>query len=226
MAKSSYKLTYYDSTGNGEVSRLIFALNDVKYEDERIPFFENFPALSPEWKKKLPWGQVPVLEVDGVIIAQSCAINRFLARRFDLVGNGEIEAAKCDEYVDAIVDFMKGWFELFGERDEAKQKEIKKNILETLVPKYLTVFNSAIAANGGKGLVGSKLTWADITMCHFLTHFETWCLCDYIKDYPAVHTFIKNFYELPKVKNWMATRPKAKHFDDFNAFNEYMKKMK
>ncbi len=30
----------------------------------------------------LPFGQLPVLEVDGVIIAQSHAIARFLAREF------------------------------------------------------------------------------------------------------------------------------------------------
>ncbi len=32
-----------------------------------------------------PFGQVPVLEVDGVAVAQSTTIARFLAKEFDLV---------------------------------------------------------------------------------------------------------------------------------------------
>jgi glutathione S-transferase len=45
-----------------------------------------------------------VLEVDGEILAESTAICRFLARRFKLTGANEIEAARCDEMVDAMMD--------------------------------------------------------------------------------------------------------------------------
>lgn len=54
------------------------------------------------------WGQVPVLEVDGKQLAQASALNRYLARRFNLVGENEYESAKCDEFVDAIKDYISG----------------------------------------------------------------------------------------------------------------------
>ncbi len=50
MTNSKYKLTYFNWTGLAEVSRLLFALAEVPYEDFRIPPDEHFPTLSPEWK--------------------------------------------------------------------------------------------------------------------------------------------------------------------------------
>ena len=49
-----------------------------------------------------PWDQIPILEIDGQVLAQSLAIARYLARKYDFIGESEFEAAKCDEYVDAV----------------------------------------------------------------------------------------------------------------------------
>jgi len=48
---SSYKLTYFNWTGIGEISRLIFSLAEVTFEDFRIERDEEyFPLLPPTWK--------------------------------------------------------------------------------------------------------------------------------------------------------------------------------
>lgn len=54
----------------------------------------------------LEWGQVPVLEIDGVRKFQSFAIARFLARKYNLVGKNETEEYRCEEIVEAIRDFQ------------------------------------------------------------------------------------------------------------------------
>ena len=41
-----YTLTYFNGRGRAEVSRLLFALADVEYEDERI-VSENWPKMKP-----------------------------------------------------------------------------------------------------------------------------------------------------------------------------------
>jgi len=46
-------LTYFNWTGLGELSRLIFALAEVPFEDIRIEKDEYFPILSPEWKASM-----------------------------------------------------------------------------------------------------------------------------------------------------------------------------
>ena len=53
-----------------------------------------------------PFGQVPVLEVDGVPISQSTSIARFLAKEFNLAGKDHLEQAQADMVVDACNDLM------------------------------------------------------------------------------------------------------------------------
>ena len=71
----------------------------MDYEDNRIQR-ENWPAM----KKETPFHILPILEVDGQVIGQSNAIGRFLAKRFNLYGNDDIEQAK----VDALIDYLDG----------------------------------------------------------------------------------------------------------------------
>ena len=57
-------------------------------------------------KPALPYGQLPVLEVDGVTICQSMAIARYLANEFGLAGNSSLVRAQVDEVVDVINDLQ------------------------------------------------------------------------------------------------------------------------
>jgi glutathione S-transferase len=52
----------------------------------------------------MPFGQVPVLSVDGKLLAQSYAIYRYLAREFVLAGKNSWEQAQCDAVADVTSD--------------------------------------------------------------------------------------------------------------------------
>lgn len=54
----------------------------------------------------MPFGHVPVLEVDGKMLSQSSAISRYLARQVGLNGQNEWEDALVDMYADAVKDLM------------------------------------------------------------------------------------------------------------------------
>jgi hypothetical protein len=54
-------------------------------------------------KSNTPFGQLPILEVDGKQISQSCAMARYLARQYKLAGKDALEEA----YVDSIADYHK-----------------------------------------------------------------------------------------------------------------------
>lgn len=57
----------------------------------------------------MPFGQVPVLEVDGSkLLAQSHTIARYLARQHGLAGKDEWENALTDSFVACIQDFHTG----------------------------------------------------------------------------------------------------------------------
>jgi hypothetical protein len=68
-------LRYFNGRGLGEVARLICADAGIKYTDDR------WTGDIKEWQDKHkaksgPFCQMPLLEVDGKVIAQSQAINR------------------------------------------------------------------------------------------------------------------------------------------------------
>lgn len=68
-----YKLFYFNTRGRGEVSRLIFAAADQKYEDIRFEMNQW-----PEFKAKSPFGQAPWLEIHDAgkvtVLSQSVTI--------------------------------------------------------------------------------------------------------------------------------------------------------
>ena len=97
---ASYKLTYFDARGRGEGIRYIFAQAGVKYEDNRIKR-EDWPKL----KETTPFGQLPILEVDGKVLSGSGSICRLLAEKFGLAGLNEFENAELDSIADFINDF-------------------------------------------------------------------------------------------------------------------------
>jgi len=53
-------------------------------------------------KPTTPYGQIPLLEVDGEVISESVAIARYCAREFGLAGKTTFESAQADEIVDAV----------------------------------------------------------------------------------------------------------------------------
>ena len=62
---------------------MLFAAAGAKYDDCRLPSaYAGTPGNQsllkwPDFKPHVPYGQLPVLEVNGVFIAQSAAIARF-----------------------------------------------------------------------------------------------------------------------------------------------------
>ena len=77
-------LRYFSVRGRAEVARWILSYAGQEYVDERI---EAGPHSQwKELKGKTPFGQLPILEVDGKVLAQSRAIARYLAHMYDLAG--------------------------------------------------------------------------------------------------------------------------------------------
>ena len=106
-----YKLTYFNLRGRAELARLIFHYAGQEFEDVRLEYGDGFPRYSADWLKirsQMPFLQVPVLEVDGTALGQSHTIGRYLARKFKIAGENEMEEAQADMYVDHIYDLIFG----------------------------------------------------------------------------------------------------------------------
>lgn len=53
----------------------------------------------------MPYGQMPVLEIDGKQYAQSVALARYLAKQVGLAGKDDLENLQIDMAVDLFTDF-------------------------------------------------------------------------------------------------------------------------
>merc|ERR1739842_214733 len=127
---SNIKLTYFNGRGRGETARLIPAYAGKEYEDRRVSF-EDMPSLKPS----LPFGQLPVLEVDGDTICQSMAIARYLASECGIAGSSGLVKAQVDEVVDVINDGHNAMYGAFFEKDEKVKAEKMKKVGEETIPK-------------------------------------------------------------------------------------------
>ena len=60
----------------------------------------------------MPFGQMPLLEIDGKPFTQSAAICRYLGKQLGLDGKNEFENMQIDAIVDTVNDFRLSKFEL------------------------------------------------------------------------------------------------------------------
>jgi len=203
----NYKLTYFNSRGYGELSRLILAEAGVTYVDNRIEK-DAWPALKP----KTPFNKIPILEVDGTVISESRAIARYLAREHKLAGKTSLDQAKCDMLVDAFYDFMSHLRELLVEKDEQKKNEIKAKFATEILPPAFDSYTKILESNGGgKGfIVGDSVTWADLGLAHALWGLQQ-RQATVLDKRPLLKEYMDRILSRPNIKAWMDKRPKTEN---------------
>uniref|UniRef100_A0A915PFZ2 glutathione transferase n=1 Tax=Setaria digitata TaxID=48799 RepID=A0A915PFZ2_9BILA len=185
--------------GRAEIIRLIFAQAEISYEDVRIK--------KEDWQK-MPFEQVPVLEVDGKMLSQSTAIALYLARKFGLAGESEWESAEVEELFGVGTDLTTHSLPWFKCEDSARKKKLMAEFeTEHLVPKFKRLENILAKSESGY-FVGKKLTAADLNMLCMIGFFSS-----FFPNSTAGLTHFNHFKDrimkLPKIKNWIETRPKT-----------------
>ncbi|KDO19109.1 hypothetical protein SPRG_15022 [Saprolegnia parasitica CBS 223.65] len=96
-------LRYFDIPGRAEITRLLFTIGDVPFQDKRIPK-ALYPHLKP--KLRLPFGSLPTLEVQGETYGCSLAIARYAAKRVGLYPDDPLEAFRIDHFAGLVHDTM------------------------------------------------------------------------------------------------------------------------
>lgn len=151
------KLSYFDMHGGrGEPARLALAIGGIAFEDHRFTFAEFADV-----RKATPFGQVPVLYVDGALVTQSDAILRYAGKLAGLYPTDPVQALLCDEvaYVVEEANVKLGpTFRMTGE----EQKAARLALVNGSMPVYLAWLQSKLVAQGGQYFADKRLTVADL----------------------------------------------------------------
>ena len=95
-------LTYWRGRGLGDPVRFLLEFALVPFDEVHVDSAEAFAALKSG--QKLAFGQVPLLEIDGLCLVQTQAILRHVARKKGLEGATARAKALADMVVNAVMD--------------------------------------------------------------------------------------------------------------------------
>ena len=111
-------------------------------------YFLFFPILDT------PCGGLPVLCYNGIEIAQSMAVFRFLANEYGLAGKTNLERARADMIADCVGDLLASVFAIFS-APEDKKAELQKKLETVTVPAGMELLEKLLKQNGSKFFVGN-----------------------------------------------------------------------
>ncbi|KAK6056135.1 glutathione S-transferase protein [Cooperia oncophora] len=198
---TQYKLTYFNGRGSAEIIRQLFVIAEKNYEDIRLG--------GEEWPKHragMPFGQMPVLDVNGKRLGQSNAIARYLAKQFDAW-----EEAVVDSIVDQYKEFsteIRPFLRVYLGFEKGDLDAITKEVFLPNREKFFTYMKRFLTSNKSGYLVGNKLTWADLYLAE-MAEFEK-KVPELYEGFPEVKAHSEKIRSIPTLKKWIETRPETK----------------
>tara|TARA_B100001093_G_C26668503_1_gene945101 strand:- start:303 stop:983 length:681 start_codon:yes stop_codon:yes gene_type:complete len=222
------KLNYFNGRGLGETCRLILKASNVEFEDFRYPIkildwatynmvreeFEEDKASGKLWRSM---GKLPFLEVDGRVISQSKAMQRYLAKKCNMMGDSDEQAALIDSYCEYIRDFKSAYQSV---RKATNKEEAMEKWFGDTLPEKLEMLNNLILGNvdfqenldiDRHHSVGNTLSLADIVIYSFLVDFfdnkegveKAYNDCHMLK------RIVNHVGNIDGIKQWVANRPET-----------------
>ncbi|XP_072031612.1 hematopoietic prostaglandin D synthase-like isoform X1 [Amphiura filiformis] len=209
----SYKLIYFMSRCRAEPIHMMFHMIGVEYENVAIRDAggDDFRKIKP----LLPFGHVPVLEVDGVKLTQSKAIIRYLGREFGFYGKTSLEAAQIDCAMDATDDVIFKAGQIYWHPD-FPGFQVPADVLENFfksrteaieqysktLRKLLTDLEKLFEMVEGDFFVGDEITIADMfffAACNYSRFFVK----DPFEGFPILAALNDRIIAHPKIKKYL-----------------------
>uniref|UniRef100_A0A0N4ZM93 glutathione transferase n=1 Tax=Parastrongyloides trichosuri TaxID=131310 RepID=A0A0N4ZM93_PARTI len=202
---SKYTLIYFGVRGYGEPARLMFNYAKVPFED-RIIDQQDWPEL----KKSMPFEQLPVLEYDKTMIAQSFAIYRFLGKQFKLYPLCKVLSSLVDGIGDYVKEFDQKvgmYFLVSAGFKEGDKEELLENNVKPAIKAYFPTIEKWLKKSGTGYLTKAGLTWVDFFAAEKLGNIVNSDI-DEAKNYSEIKKYVDKFYNLPGIKEYVEKRPK------------------
>ena len=203
---------YYSHTPfwRAEVLRVSLFISNIPFEDVRISREEFINMIKTGYLpngKKVPFHQLPVIEVDGEIIGQTGAIARYCGKISNLYSNDNINAAKIDQIIDAATDITNLVSPTIREKDEQKKVEDRMLLKNKLLPRWFRYLENILSESTSDWFVENKMTIADIAMWRLLGWLISGIIdgipTTIVDSYPKLKNIHTNVHHHSKVQEWM-----------------------
>ena len=195
-----------------EVTRLSLFIGNIPFEDYRIEGidYDKFKKSGKLPNKKIaPFKQLPVLDIDGEIFAQTGAIARFCGKLSGLYPkNDDYKAALIDQIIEAAQD-INFLVTLSGRDKDEERKKIARKILATNhLPKWFQFLENLLQQNTNSVyFVGNELTIADLAIWRLLGWLKSGLLdgipTNILDNFENLNKLREEVYKNPKVIKWM-----------------------
>ncbi|KAG6447468.1 glutathione S-transferase 2-like [Manduca sexta] len=195
---------YFPLKALAEGLRMLLAYGGQEFDDKRITK-EDFAELKP----KMPFGQMPVLEIDGKQYAQSTSIARYLGHKYGLAGNDIEEDFEIDQVMEFLTDIRMTAATVRYEQNEELKAKKQAELLETKYPFYLKKLDEIITKNNGFLALG-RLTWADFVFAGLFDCLKVMLdMPDLEEKHPVFKKPIEAVLSIPKVKAYVDAAPET-----------------
>uniref|UniRef100_A0A914CN23 glutathione transferase n=1 Tax=Acrobeloides nanus TaxID=290746 RepID=A0A914CN23_9BILA len=162
---------------------------------------------------EMPFGQLPVLEVDGKQLPQSFAINRYLARKFGLAGKDDFEQAQVDAFGDSIKDFLHEimpFILVVAGHAEGDKDALYKEKFVPAAEKYFPLYKKYLKEAEYGFLFKSGVTWVDFYLAEFNFTLNN-LIPDFFTSHPEFKQHVDKVHALSQLQNYLKSRPETKH---------------
>ncbi len=203
---------YYSHTPfwRAEVLRVSLYISNIPFEDVRISRDEFINMIKTGFLpngKRVPFHQLPVIEVDGKIIGQTGAIARYCGKISNLYSNDNINAAKIDQILDAATDITNIVSPTIREKDEQKKIEDRLLLKNKLLPRWFKYLENILSQETSEWFVENKMTIADIAMWRLLGWLTSGIIdgipTTIVDNYPKLKNIHYTVHQHAKVQEWM-----------------------
>ncbi|XP_063537009.1 glutathione S-transferase 2-like [Cydia strobilella] len=186
---------YFPVKALGESIRMLLAYGGEDWKDNRVT-----PEDWPNFKPKTPFGQMPVMVVEGKQYAQSIPISRYLGRKHGLAGSNIEEDLLIDQNVEFLNDIRAKSAQVQYEPDAALKAKKHEDFSKNVYPGMLAKLDQILKENNGHIALG-KLTWGDFVFAGMYEYLKVMLQApDLDERFPAFKKLVQTVCSLPKVK--------------------------
>ncbi|XP_043319929.1 glutathione S-transferase alpha-4-like [Cervus canadensis] len=193
------KLWYFCGRGRMESIRWLLAAAGVEFEEEFLETREQHEKLQKDGR--LLFGQVPLVEIDGMELTQTRAILSYLATKYNLHGKDPKETVRIDMYAEGTLDLMTMVALAAFKPPEGKEESLAL-VVKKAKTQHFPVFEKILKDHGEDFLVGNKFRWADIQLLEAILMVEE-LDASVLSDFPLLKEFKTRISNIPTIKKFL-----------------------